>query len=110
MVNGNKKGKRGELEFAALLREFGYEARRSQQYAGLGGDEDLAHDVPGLHIEVKRREALSLPQSLKQATRDAKAGTIPVIAHRPNRAGWMITMDAREFFMMLRAGQELDEF
>lgn len=38
-----EKGKRGEREFASLCREYGYAARRGQQYSGAGGE-----DVVGL--------------------------------------------------------------
>ena len=33
-MNSRNKGKRGEREFAALLREHGFDARRGQQFAG----------------------------------------------------------------------------
>ena len=37
-MNSKHKGKRGELEVAAILREHGYDARRGQQYSGASGD------------------------------------------------------------------------
>jgi hypothetical protein len=33
-VNSRTKGKRGEREFASLLREHGFDARRGQQFCG----------------------------------------------------------------------------
>ena len=55
MVNSIRKGKRGELEAAAYLHGLGFiDARRSQQYNGLGhGDVICEHTLPNLHIEVK---------------------------------------------------------
>ena len=59
MVNGKKKGKAGELEVARILRSYGYPCRRGQQYSGANGDADVV-GLPGIHIEVKRRERLDL--------------------------------------------------
>ena len=43
------KGKRGERELAGKLREYGYDCRRGQQYAGANGDADVV-GLPGIHI------------------------------------------------------------
>lgn len=37
-MNSRNKGKNGELELASILREYGYNARRGQQYCGANGD------------------------------------------------------------------------
>tara|TARA_Y100000310_G_scaffold321537_1_gene379279 strand:+ start:434 stop:664 length:231 start_codon:yes stop_codon:yes gene_type:complete len=34
LVNSRQKGKRGELEVVHLLKEYGFEARRGQQFKG----------------------------------------------------------------------------
>lgn len=48
------KGKRGERELAAILKEYGYnEARRGQQYCGADGSADVI-GLPGIHIEAKQ--------------------------------------------------------
>ena len=40
-MNSRDKGKRGERELAAILKEYGYcEARRGQQYCGADGSAD----------------------------------------------------------------------
>ena len=36
-----EKGKRGELELAKIFREYGYDARRGQQYCGAAGNADV---------------------------------------------------------------------
>ena len=41
-----QKGKAGEREFAKVLRELGFDARRSQQYSGEGGTADLVTSIP----------------------------------------------------------------
>lgn len=36
-----EKGKRGERELAGILRDYGYNCRRGQQYCGTSGDADV---------------------------------------------------------------------
>ena len=48
-----EKGKRGERELAGILRDYGYNCRRGQQYCGTSGDADVI-GLPDVHIEVKR--------------------------------------------------------
>ena len=66
-----RKGKVGEREWAALCREYGFEARRGQQFSGASGDPDVVTNVPGIHFEVKRTETLHLWGAIKQAEDDA---------------------------------------
>ena len=92
MVNGKKKGKAGELEVARILRSYGYPCRRGQQYAGANGDADVV-GLPGIHIEVKRRENLNVYEAIEQAKRDAaKIGTMPTVMWRTNDHEWLVTM------------------
>ena len=84
------KGKRGELELAAELRRlFGIAARRGVQYHGGEDSPDVITDLPGVHIEVKRTERLSLYPAMKQAVEDAGADKVPVLFHRQNREDWL---------------------
>lgn len=94
-----EKGKRGEREFAALCRDQGYNARRGQQYCGANGDADVV-GLPGIHIEVKRVERLDLLGAMSQARTDAKAGEIPIVAHRKDKAEWLVTMTAADWFKL----------
>ena len=56
-----RKGAAGEREAAAALNEvFGTRFHRGRQYHGGPDSPDLAGDMPGLHVEVKRVERLSL--------------------------------------------------
>jgi len=107
-MNSKHKGKRGELEFAKLCRSQGYgAARRGQQYSGIEGDDVVG--LPGVHIEVKRTEALSLYTAMAQSDRDAR-GNIPIVAHRKNNYDWVIIMKAEDWFALFReweAGQSL---
>jgi|TARA_Y100000310_G_scaffold132889_1_gene131845 hypothetical protein len=93
-----EKGKRGELEAARFLREHGFEARRGRQFQGGQDSPDVVHSVPGLHLEVKRVESLSLYPAMEQAREDAVEDDVPAVLHRRNRQGWLIIMDADDFF------------
>lgn len=102
-----EKGKRGEREVAALLREYGYDAKRGVQYQGGPQSPDVT-GLPGIHIEVKRTERLHLWDALVQSRADA--GTdIPVVFHRANDCPWVVIMDAKDWMELYReweAGHE----
>jgi Holliday junction resolvase len=107
-VNGNAKGKVGEREFAALLRSFGVDARRGQQFCGGNGDADVV-GMAGMHFEVKRREALNIHASYDQAVRDAKAsGDIPAVAFRRNRGIWLLTLSVEDFLRLVQLIEQFD--
>ena len=93
-----EKGKRGEREFAAYLREHGYAAKRGVQYQG-GQDSPDVVGLPGVHIEVKRTEQLRLYDWLDQA-RDDAGPQIPLIAHRKNGKGWVAIMPMDDFMRL----------
>lgn len=108
-MNSRDKGKRGEREFASLCREYGYNARRGQQYSGLEGQDVVG--LPYMHVEVKRVERLNLYDAMAQAVNDAK-DKIPIVAHRKNHCGWLITMRAEDWFNIYseyEAGQEVSQ-
>lgn len=96
-MNSRRKGKAGELEFAGLCKAHGYDCRRGQQYSGANGDADV-EGLNGIHIEVKRVERLDLEGAMSQSGRDARAGELPIVAHRKNRGEWLITMRADDWF------------
>ena len=99
-MNSREKGKRGERELAAFLREHGIEARRGQQFSGVEG-EDVVHAIPNVHIECKRVENLRLHDALAQAIRDAK-GKMPVVAHKRNRGGWVAILRLEDLLIWLK--------
>ena len=108
--NSKKKGKVGELELARKLREFGYDARRSVQYNGKQeeGQADLL-GLPGIHIECKRTEKLSLYDAVNQAKRDSEgSGEIPVVFHRKNNHEWLAILPLEEF-MKIYAEYEAEQ-
>ena len=108
-----EKGKRGERELARRLREYGYDARRGQQYCGgIRGDADVI-GLPGIHIEVKRTERLSLYDALSQAKSDARPGEMPIVAHRRNNCEWVVIQPLEDWIRIYRecvaANKETDD-
>jgi Holliday junction resolvase len=103
MTNSKRKGQRGEREFAAVLASHGIAARRSQQYCGVAGDADLVVDMPGVHFEIKRVEALNVHGAYAQARKDAMAsGDMPVVAFKRNRGEWMVAMSAEDWLTLMK--------
>ncbi|MBR0355584.1 MAG: hypothetical protein IJK35_09445 [Oscillospiraceae bacterium] len=92
MPNSCKKGARGEQELAGLLRAEGFDVTRGGT-TSFGTVPDLS-GLPGVHIEVKRREKLNVMEAMQQAIADTgrfKDGA-PALFHRRNRAPWLVTM------------------
>ena len=105
------KGKAGERELAACLREHGYDCRRGQQYAGASGDADVI-GLPCVHIECKRVERLNLYDAMTQSIHDTRACELPAVFSRRNHADWLVTMrldDWIELFREWDAGARSDE-
>ena len=96
-----EKGKRGERELARLLRGYGYDARRGQQYCGAAGDADVV-GLPGVHIEVKRTEKLSLYDALAQSIADARPGEMPIVVHRRNDCQWVVIQPLEDWMKIFR--------
>lgn len=90
-INSRNKGKKGELELAHILKQYGYDAKRGRQFNGLDGSADVV-GLPGVHIECKRVEQLNIDSAMEQAVRDARDDEIPCVFHRKNRKPWKVTM------------------
>lgn len=100
MVNSNRKGKRGELEFSKFLQLHGYEARRGQQFRGGDDSPDVVHNVPGIHFEVKRVQALHIRPAMEQAEQDC-GGLIPVVAYKRNRGEWVAILPLHDLLKLI---------
>ena len=98
-INSRQKGAAGERELSRKLKEYGYEARRGQQYCGSNGDADVI-GLPGVHIECKRVEKLNIDAALQQAIRDASEQEIPAVFHRKNRTDWKVTIRLEDFMKL----------
>lgn len=115
-ITQREKGKRGERELANLLKEYGYDCRRGQQYCGSNGDADVI-GLPGIHIECKRVERLNLEEAMKQSISDTEAvcalqgeEIYPAVFHRRNRGSWLVTMRLEDWIILFReweAGREI---
>ena len=97
-----QKGKAGEREFAKVLRELGFDARRSQQYSGEGGTADLVTSIPNLHVEVKRRTKIGAARFMDQAERDWLDSDIPLIAMREDGGEWLVVIKAKDLTAVAR--------
>lgn len=98
-MNSRSKGKRGELELAKKLREYGFECRRGQQYCGANGDADVT-GLPRIHIEAKRTERLNLYDAIDQARRDARPNELPAVFHRRNNSDWLVIMRLEDWMRL----------
>lgn len=100
MPNSRNKGKRGELELAKVLRLYGYDTRRGQQFHG-GPDSPDVLGLPGIHIECKRVQKLNLYDAMAQSKADA-GEDVPVVMHRRNRCKWLVTMELSDWIELYR--------
>lgn len=96
MKNSRRKGADAERQLSKVLKEYGFDCRRGQQFCGNNGDADVV-GLPFIHIECKRVEQLNIDKALQQAISDHKAGTIPAVFHRKNRTGWKVTLSLDDF-------------
>ena len=107
MTNSRRKGAEGEREIAKILRGYGYDARRGQQYSGANGDADVV-GLPGAHIEVKRVEALNIDKAMEQSKRDAR-GEIPAVFHRKNGKEWKATVRLEDFIKLYKQAEAFEK-
>lgn len=98
-MNSREKGKRGELELANLLKTYGYDCRRGQQYCGANGDADVV-GLPGIHMEIKRVEKLNLYKAVQQSISDKREDELAAVIHRKNRQQWLVTMTISDFMKL----------
>ena len=101
MTNSRQKGARFERALAAEFRGYGYECRRGQQYCGANGDADVI-GLPGIHIEAKHQERMSLYDWMEQAKRDARQGELPAVFHKKNNAEILVSMELADWIKLYR--------
>lgn len=104
-INSRRKGAVGERELANILKGYGYDARRGQQFSGLRGDADVI-GLPHIHLEVKRVEKLNLGQAMKQSVRDARNDEIPTVMHRKNGEAWLVTMPLTDWIKLYQSWEK----
>lgn len=100
-MKAKQKGKRGELEAAKLLREYGYDTRRGVQYKG-GAESPDVTGLPYCHLEIKRVERLVIHEAIDQAKRDKAETELAVVMHRKNNCEWLVTMPFTDWIQLYR--------
>lgn len=112
-INSKQKGARFERHLASLLREYGYNTRRTAQYCGNTGDASDVVGLPGLHIEAKHQEQMRLYEWMSQAKRDSEGtGKLPAVFHKKNNAEILVTMRLEDYMNLYReweAGFDIKE-
>jgi Holliday junction resolvase len=87
-IHSRNKGANAEREVRDIVRAAGFECIRDGQiYDDDDPNDDLAHNIPGVHIEVKRRETLAIPAWCRQAEDDAR-GRVPWVVFRQSKQPW----------------------
>jgi len=94
-INSKQKGKRGELDFVNLCKDYGINAQRGQQFKGTKDSPDIIWDLP-FHCEIKFTETLNPYKFYEQACNDC-GDKIPIVAFRKKRKKWLITLSAKDF-------------
>ncbi len=106
MTNSRQKGKRGELELANELRQYGLTARRGQQFKGTADSPDVVvEEWPHLHVECKRVQSLNLPAAVAKAVGEAGEGCGAAVFHRRNDEPWLVTMTLDQWMQLTGMGK-----
>ena len=99
-ATSRRKGATGEREVRDILNSYTLpngepvQAKRGCQHSGGHDSPDVAHNIPNLHLEVKRVEVASMSpakmrDALAQSKRDAGEENLPVVCWRSNRSEWV---------------------
>ncbi len=102
------KGRRAEQDVSRLLQAQGFMVRPGAAL-NFGGEPDIV-GLPGVHLEVKRHEALAISTWLKQAAADAErfGDGLPVVIFRANRAPWRVVMEMKDWLQMYKRYADSD--
>ncbi len=99
---GNKsniKGAEGEREIVALFQKHGFKAQRGPRFTG----PDIIHDMPNVHVEVKRVESLDIFKAMAQSKHDAiKYNKIPTVFTRADDQEWLVIVKADWFLEFMK--------
>lgn len=87
-----RKGVAGELEVRDVFRARGFDCDRTPNSGGLRLKGDLLGTVPA-HLEVKRQEVARPWAWWEQASAEAPAGVMPIVAFRRSRSPWLAIVE-----------------
>lgn len=104
-MNSKRKGNTGEREVLQKLIDAGIDAHRNDQtFIGGIDNPDIAASLYGipLHVEVKRKERISVYEAMHQATRDANGHAMPIVLYRKNREKWLAIMPLDDVLNLIK--------
>lgn len=103
-VNSKQKGARFERLLTSRFREYGYDARRTAQYCGNTGEAADVDGLPGIHVEAKHQERMSLYEWMSQAKRDSGgSGRLPAVFHKKNNCEILVSMEFDDWMQLYRS-------
>lgn len=95
-----KKGPLAEALIVKYLRDSGFTRAERRLMGGARDRGDIA-GIPGLMIEVKNEQKMSLAEWIDEALREAQDGETPVVWHKrrakTSPADWYVTMTGKHF-------------
>lgn len=97
-----RKGVRGELEVRDVFQAVGFDCDRTPNSGALRITGDLYGTVPA-HLEVKRQETARPWAWWEQATSEAPAGAMPVVAFRRSRSPWLAIVSLEQLATLMAA-------
>jgi len=95
------RGYKAQRLIAERWRENGMAPYAKAVGAGESGNDII--DCPGLAVEIKARDKVSFPASLRQAASSAKSGDVPAVICQHNGQGpasmdeWTVTLNLKDF-------------
>lgn len=103
-AHSRNKGKRGERELAGRYRAAGFDAVTGRQHRGGPDSPDVrVHDLPLLHVEVKRRKRQLDPYTwMSQAKAEAGEGQTAVVHMRRDHCEWLVVLELEDWFRICR--------
>lgn len=102
-MNSKQKGARYERDLAAELGDYGYKCRRSAQYCGNTGQAADVVGLPGIHIEAKHQERISIYDWMAQAIHDSgKSGDLPAVFFRKNNCKTLVCMRLEDWMILYK--------
>ena len=102
MKNSKAKGARYEREIAHILKTYGYNARRTQQYCGATDESSDVVGLDGFHIECKHYANTGFKYEwLDQAIRDCN-NNIPIVVHKIDRKESVVTLRLTDFLEIIK--------
>lgn len=95
------KGGAGEREAISIIREHGWPNAERTSTGRIQAAGDVGNGPQATYIEIRRREALSVPAAMREVMEKAGPTDLPVLVHRPSRCPWMMTIELSEGLALL---------